>query len=115
MHTQRQIALLIKARDPLEYLESAFTFYIRRQTQAALEEGLIPVHTTFRMTRNQLRSLQGGEAIEKSKGEAEAIRIINEELEKSPQYIEFLATQKWDGKLPLVTGDATPFIQIPTK
>ncbi|MBI2545469.1 MAG: prohibitin family protein [Candidatus Aenigmarchaeota archaeon] len=59
--------------------------------------------------------IEAQQAIEKSKGEAEAIRIINEELEKSPKYIEFLATQKWDGKLPIATGTTTPFIQIPTK
>ncbi len=59
--------------------------------------------------------IEAQQAAEKAKGEAEAIKIINEQLEKSPKYIEFLATQKWDGKLPLVTGDATPFIQIPTK
>ena len=59
--------------------------------------------------------IEAQQAAEKAKGEADAIRIINEQLEKSPQYIEVLATQKWDGKLPLVTGDSTPFIQIPTK
>lgn len=49
-------------------------------------------------------------------GEAEAIRIINEALAQNPNYLEWLKTQRWDGKLPLVVGEGgTPFIQIPTK
>ncbi len=64
------------------------------------------------LERIKIEALQ---AIEKAKGEAEAIRIINIQLETSPKYIEFLATQKWDGKLPIATGTSTPFIQIPQR
>ena len=48
-------------------------------------------------------------------GEAEAIRIIDEQLRNNPNYLEWLKTQRWDGQLPLVIGEGgTPFIQIPT-
>lgn len=54
--------------------------------------------------------------IAKAQGEAEAIRIIDEQLKQNPNYLEWLRTQKWDGKLPLVTGDSgIPFIQIPVE
>ena len=54
--------------------------------------------------------------IAEAEGEAEAIRIINEALANNPYYIEWLKTQAWDGKLPLVVGEGgTPFIQIPTE
>ena len=54
--------------------------------------------------------------IAEAEGEAEAIRIINEALSNNPYYIEWLKTQAWDGKLPLVVGEGgTPFIQIPTE
>ncbi len=54
--------------------------------------------------------------IAKAKGEAEAIEIINDALATNPNYLQWLKTQKWDGVLPLVVSDeATPFIQIPTK
>ncbi len=54
--------------------------------------------------------------IAEATGEAEAIQIINEALAQNPNYLEWLKTQQWDGKLPLVVGsDGTPFIQIPTK
>lgn len=52
--------------------------------------------------------------IAEAEGESEAIRIINEALANNPNYLEWLKTQKWDGKLPLVVGEGgTPFIQIP--
>ena len=54
--------------------------------------------------------------IAEANGEAEAIRIINQALAENPNYLEWLKTQAWDGKLPLVVGEGgTPFIQIPTR
>lgn len=53
--------------------------------------------------------------IAQAKGEAEAIAIINNALSTNPNYLEWLKTQAWDGKLPLVVGEGgTPFIAIPT-
>lgn len=41
--------------------------------------------------------------------------MIDCRLMKSPTYLEWLKTQKWNGVLPLVVGNgATPFINIPT-
>ena len=52
--------------------------------------------------------------IAEAKGEAEAISIINQALAENPNYLEWLKTQAWDGKLPLVVGEGgTPFISIP--
>jgi len=54
--------------------------------------------------------------IAEANGEAEAIKIINQALAQNPNYLEWLKTQAWDGKLPLVVGSGgTPFIQIPVK
>lgn len=54
--------------------------------------------------------------IAEAKGEAEAIAIINKALAENPNYLDWLKTQAWDGKLPLVVGDGgTPFIQIPVR
>jgi len=54
--------------------------------------------------------------IAQANGEAKAIKIINEALSTNPQYLEWLKTQQWDGKLPLVVGEGgTPFIAIPTQ
>ena len=52
--------------------------------------------------------------IAEANGEAEAIAIINQALAENPNYLEWLKTQAWDGRLPLVVGEGgTPFIQIP--
>jgi regulator of protease activity HflC (stomatin/prohibitin superfamily) len=52
--------------------------------------------------------------IAEARVEAEAIAIINKALAENPNYLEWLKTQAWDGKLPLVVGEGgTPFIQIP--
>lgn len=65
-----------------------------------------------------------------AEGESEAISIIDTKLKNSTTYLDWLKTQKWDGKLPLVTGSigssgstgnsgatnnlgAVPFIEIP--
>jgi regulator of protease activity HflC (stomatin/prohibitin superfamily) len=54
--------------------------------------------------------------IAEASGEAEAIKIINNALATNPNYLAWLKTQAWDGKLPLVVGSAgTPFIQIPNQ
>lgn len=50
---------------------------------------------------------QAQQKIAQSKGEAEAIRIVNEELLKSPKYIDYLTIQKWDGKMPLALGSGS--------
>jgi len=54
--------------------------------------------------------------IAEANGEAAAIKIINEALAANPNYLDWLKTQQWDGKLPLVVGEGgTPFIAIPTR
>lgn len=45
--------------------------------------------------------------------EAYAIRVVQEQLDKSPQYIEFIKAQNWNGELPQVMGNSVnPFITI---
>ena len=54
--------------------------------------------------------------VAQAEGEAEAIRVINAALASNPEYLDWLKTQAWDGRLPLVVGQGgTPFIQIPTR
>ena len=49
-----------------------------------------------------------------ARGEADSIRIKAEAVSKQggAEYVQLQAVQKWDGKLPQVSGSATPFIQI---
>lgn len=48
----------------------------------------------------------------RAKAAAEAQQTQRSTL--SELYVQFLAVDKWDGKMPQVTGGALPFIQIPT-
>ena len=47
----------------------------------------------------------------KAEGEAKANQIIKQSI--SSELIQYKTIEDWDGKLPQVTGGATPFIQVP--
>jgi len=53
-------------------------------------------------------------AIAKAEGDAMAIQLIEQQLKKSPQFVEYLKVQKWDGKLPQATL-GMPFIDVTPK
>ncbi|MDH3611117.1 MAG: prohibitin family protein [Nitrosopumilus sp.] len=77
------------------------------------ENDLIRIEVEARQLEAQAEGLAAANIAEAS-GEAEAIRIINQALAENPNYLEWLKTQAWDGKLPLVVGEGgTPFISIP--
>lgn len=57
--------------------------------------------------------VEAEQAVATAQGQAQSIQVITQELQRSPTYIQYLATTKWDGKLPLATGGIIPFIEIP--
>lgn len=49
----------------------------------------------------------------KAESEAKAIRVKQEALQQSPQYVELIKAERWDGKLPTVTSGGTGmFLQL---
>lgn len=48
----------------------------------------------------------------KADAEAYQLQVIQEQLDKSPDLIQYNAIQQWNGILPTVTGGAVPFINI---
>ncbi len=58
--------------------------------------------------------IEAESALIQAQGQAEAQKALKDSGSLSPEYLQFLAIQKWDGKLPLSTN-GVPFIQIPTK
>jgi len=46
-------------------------------------------------------------ARQKAQGDADAIRIVNEQLSRSPSYVDYYLLQKWDGKMPLALGSGS--------
>ena len=49
-----------------------------------------------------------------ARAEAEAIRLVNEQLERSPRYIELARAKRWNGVLPttMVGSEVTPLLSL---
>jgi regulator of protease activity HflC (stomatin/prohibitin superfamily) len=54
-------------------------------------------------------------AVATAQGQADAQKALKDTGGLSVEYVQFLAVQKWDGKLPAVTGNGVPFVNIPIK
>jgi regulator of protease activity HflC (stomatin/prohibitin superfamily) len=55
---------------------------------------------------------QADAKIEEARGQAESNRLLAQSIAASPGVVQLRAIEKWDGKLPQVTGSATPFINL---
>lgn len=53
-------------------------------------------------------------AVQQAQGQANAQKALKDNGSLSPEYLQYVAIQKWDGHLPNATS-GTPFISIPTK
>jgi prohibitin 2 len=54
--------------------------------------------------------------IAKANGESQAIKIITAQLKQSPQYLQWLSINRWNGQLPYALGSgAVPFFQLPQR
>lgn len=66
--------------------------------------------------KNKLEQVkyEAEQAVAKAKGEAEAIRIQAEAIQAQggKDYVQLKAVEKWDGKMPIYTGGALPFIDL---
>jgi prohibitin 2 len=52
--------------------------------------------------------------VAKANGESQAIKIITVQLKQSPEYLQWLSINRWNGQLPYALGSgAVPFFQLP--
>ena len=52
--------------------------------------------------------------VAKANGEAQAIKVINEQLRQSPDYLKWQSISKWNGQMPYALGtNAFPFFELP--
>jgi prohibitin 2 len=51
--------------------------------------------------------------VAKANGESQAIKIISAQLKESPQYLQWLSINRWNGQLPYALSGAVPFFQLP--
>ncbi|MBI2523153.1 prohibitin family protein [Candidatus Woesearchaeota archaeon] len=87
---------------------SITNFDFSREFNLAIEQKVTAEQNALKEQNNlKVVEFQAKQKIEQAKGEAEAIRIINEELLKSPKYVDYLTIQKWDGKMPLALGSGS--------
>ena len=55
---------------------------------------------------------QAQQRIAQAQGEAEALSVQGSALRANPEVLRLKAIEKWDGKLPQVSGGATPFVNL---
>jgi regulator of protease activity HflC (stomatin/prohibitin superfamily) len=54
--------------------------------------------------------------VARANGESQAIKIITVQLKQSPQYLQWLSINRWNGQLPYALGSgAVPFFQLPLR
>lgn len=54
------------------------------------------------------------QAVQTANGTAQSIKIVQDQLNKSPEYIHYLLATKWNGVLPNVVGSGgIPLLNIP--
>lgn len=53
-------------------------------------------------------------AVTQAQGQANAQKVLKDNGSLTPEYLQFLAVQKWDGVLPKATS-GTPFLNIPSQ
>src|SRR5689334_11998032 len=53
--------------------------------------------------------------VARAEGEAQAIKVITDQLRQDPQYLQWQSINKWNGQMPYSLGSsgATPFFQLP--
>src|SRR5713226_4248985 len=52
--------------------------------------------------------------VARASGESQAIQVITVQLKQSPQYLQWLSINRWNGQLPYALGSgAFPFFQLP--
>jgi regulator of protease activity HflC (stomatin/prohibitin superfamily) len=74
----------------------------------AIEQKVTAEQNALKEQNNlKLVEFQAQQKVAQAKGEAEAIEIVNKQLSQSPQYINYMTIQKWDGQMPLSLGSGS--------
>jgi regulator of protease activity HflC (stomatin/prohibitin superfamily) len=64
--------------------------------------------------KNKLEQIkfEADQNIAEARGKAEAMRVESEALKTNPQVLQLRALEKWDGRMPLVTGTSMPLLDL---
>ncbi len=126
--TNRTFALIAKRLSPYGFQVKQFTINELRapttvmdaiNTKNVMQQQALTAQNelqknTFQAQGDSIKAAGRAKAIT---AEAEAQARANELLARSitPTLVQYELTKKWDGKLPQVSGGATPMIQLPMK
>lgn len=56
--------------------------------------------------------IEAKQQVTQAEAEAKSIKLIQDALSASPDYVEYIKWNKWDGKLPIVMGDGEYLLDI---
>lgn len=80
-------------------------FDFSQEFNSAIEAKVTAEQNALKEQNNlKVVEFQAQQKVASAEGDAKAIEIINQQLTKSPQYIQFFLLQKWDGKMPVALG-----------
>lgn len=109
---KEEIKLALKERLSAYYVivddMSITNFDFSAEFNKAIESKVSAEQNALREQNNlKVVEFQAQQKVAEARGQAEAIKIINEELQRSPQYVDYITIQKWDGKMPLALGSGS--------
>jgi prohibitin 2 len=88
----------------------AFQKYLTEQNN------LLAVKVIANQTVVQADATARSNVTSKTNGESQAINIITVQLKQSPEYLQWLSINRWNGQLPYALGSgAVPFFQLPLR
>ena len=78
---------------------------LSNELESAIESKMVQEQEAAKAKFTQQKAqIEADTAVVKAKGEAEAIRVRGEALERSPGLVQLQVVEKWNGVSPLVVG-----------
>lgn len=77
-------------------------------------EAKVTAHQNALAAKNKLQQIEfeAQQAVAEARGKAEATQIEAQALRSSPEILQLRAIEKWDGRLPAVTSNSIPMINL---
>lgn len=100
---------------PSENVAQAIQSVIQAQEKAkSAQAHTVEVEESAKQKIIQARADSSSMVI-RAAGQAREVELVQKQLAQSHQYIDYQRVMRWDGKMPMVTGSNTPFIDLKVK
>jgi regulator of protease activity HflC (stomatin/prohibitin superfamily) len=122
---QDRVSVKAKIEDALRLRLAKHPFIVRavsitniqfsKEYEKAIEEKQVAdQHVKKALYTKQQAEIDAERVLVTATGEAKSFKVKQEALRQSPEVIQMMAIEKWDGNLPTVMGGgAVPFLNIP--